>query len=690
MKHTFFVEIGTEELPSRRLQELAKFFANNIHIELNHANIVHQEIKWFATSRRLAVKVVMLIDIHIYGFFENISSGIMQVFVDNGSPWSVIINNWAVTYNVKVKCSKYIVYSKNKWFMYRELMQDDTVHHLLCKVINNALKKTSNRIFMRWGKGDFKFIRPIHTVTVLLNDHVVSGNIFGININRIICSHRFMGKSDIILSHADDYPSILMQQGFVISNYNQRKKIIQTGIKEVVKKIGGVVKIEDSFLVEELTSLVEWPIVLVGSFKPKFLKLPKEVLIDVIEYNQKHFVVTNENKELLPYFIFVINVKSTNREAIINGHETVIYSKLTDASYFFNIDSIVRLESYLPHLNNILFHRKIGTLLDKTKRIEKLSAWIAIQLNADVSQAVRAAKLAKCDLLSNMVIEFPRTQGAIGMHYARRDGESEVVSLAQKEYYYPRFSGDILPNTQISCILAIADRIDTISGIFSIKEYPKGNGDPFALRRAAIGILRIIIEKRIFLNLSFLVKQSVDLYNNNLSNKYLVDKIIDFLQGRLCIYYQNRGYRNDVIRVILKNSLVNLIDFEKRLNVLHNFCRTEGFFLLKVLTKRVFNIIIKDDMISNDRPQVFLLRNIEEFNLFVKLFELDILLSDMLKKHCYLEILIELLKLSKLINVFFDHVMIMVQNDELRINRLSLLSKAYRLLTILIDFSLLK
>ncbi|QOI10825.1 glycine--tRNA ligase subunit beta [Blochmannia endosymbiont of Colobopsis nipponica] len=691
MKHTFLVEIGTEELPPRNLRKFAEVFANNIHCEFIKAGILHEEVNWFASPRRLAAQVIMLINLSVYKHLCNVGSGILQVFDSNGLSLSEVIEDWSSDYGIEIKYNnKHVSFFEGKWLIYREISEDiNSVSDLLREIIYHALKKISATQMMRWGANDFRFIRPIHTLTVLLNDQVILGNIFGINFGRIIYGHRFMGKEKIFLGHANDYSQVLMEQGCVIVDYELRKQIIRTDIEKSAKKIGGFVVLHEQLL-EEVTSLVEWPVVLTGSFDSVFLQLPAELLIHIMKCVYKFFPVNDLNEKLLPYFIFVVNIKSTDTRKIIFDNEQLIYSKLIDALYFFNNDCILRLEDYLPRLNNVLFHKKLGTLLDKTKRIEYLSSWLVTLIGGDVIEIVRAARLSKCDLLSDVVNGFPEVQGIIGMYYARRDGESELVALAQKEYYQPRFSTDNLPVLQTSCILAIVDRIDTISGIFVIQDYPKGNRDPFALRRAAIAVLRIIIERKMSVNLPLLIRESVSLYNAHVVIKDVVDKIIDFFIKRLLVFYKGQGFEIDIIKATLMYNLVNLSNFNERVRSVFDFSKTEESIVLKKVIKRISIILSKSNMVFHQEPQKSLLEKSDEIELFNQLLSFNVALDDMVREGRYLEVLYYLSKLSKFIDAFFDHVLVMVDNKEVCINRLSLLHKAYKLLTMVADLSLLE
>lgn len=348
---------------------------------------------------------------------------------------------------------------------------------------------------MRWGDKETQFIRPVKTLTMLLGDELVEGTILGVDSARTIRGHRFMGESEFTIDNADQYPAILEERGKVMADYEARKAIIVADAQKAAQEVGGIADLDDE-LVEEVTSLVEWPVVLTASFEEKFLAVPVEALVYTMKGDQKYFPVYDAEGNLVPKFIFVSNLISKDPSQIIAGNEKVVRPRLADAEFFFNTDRKRPLIDRLPQLETAIFQQKLGTIKDKTDRITELAGFIAAKIDADVDNAKRAGLLSKCDLMTSMVFEFTDTQGVMGMHYARHDGEAEEVALALNEQYMPRFAGDELPSTGVSAAVAMADKLDTLVGIFGIGQAPKGS-DPFALRRAALGVLRIIVEKAI-------------------------------------------------------------------------------------------------------------------------------------------------------------------------------------------------
>ncbi|URJ28143.1 glycine--tRNA ligase subunit beta [Candidatus Blochmannia vicinus (nom. nud.)] len=690
-KYTFLVEIGTEPLPSKLLKKLGKNFFNQIISGLKKNNFVCDQVNWYASACRLAVKANIRIKRNHY------DSTIFTNQIDSDDICNKCVKN---IYNQEnFITSKMNIQGNKQTDNYQEILKcDDNVavhknyEHLFCEIISTALEKLNHYTMMRWGNIDIPFVRPVRTMTILLDTYLIKGCFFGIQTNRMLRGNRFMQDNRIVLEHADDYPDILTKNGWVIADYVVRKNVIRSAVEKEAEKLGGVIDTQDNNLLEEVTSLVEWPVILSGRFNDKFLELPHEVILHIMRYDQRYFSVYNViNGMLLPYFIFVANTISNNCEKIIIGHENVITPRLMDAEFFLRNDNKCRLEDYIPKLNSVLFHRKLGTLRDKSWRIEELSGWIASQIDVDIQQTKRAGHLCKCDLMSNMVFEFPSTQGTIGMYYARRDGESEKIAVAQQEHYQPRFSEDKLPTTYVSCAVSIADKIDTISGIFGIKEFPKGNRDPFALKRSAIGILRILIDKKLPLNLLSLIQKSVELYGEQLINAEVVNDIYNFMCNRLFSWYSTRGYRSDIVRAVLNVESANIAEVDARIEAVTNFCKLkkEENIKLNLTYKRILNIVSKKQTSYNDDVKFCLFTMPEEINLATQVISIEKKLQELCTQHRYYDALVVMIKIFSAVNMFFDNVMIMDKNENVQINRLTLLNKAKKLFLKVADVSLL-
>ncbi|AIR60029.1 MULTISPECIES: glycine--tRNA ligase subunit beta [Cedecea] len=685
---TFLVEIGTEELPPKALRSLAESFAANVTAELDAANIAHGEVKWFAAPRRLALKIANLAASQPDREVEKRGPAVSAAFDAEGKP-SKAAEGWARGCGITVDQAERLATDKGEWLMYRAHVKGESVQALLPNMIATSLAKLPIPKLMRWGASDIQFVRPIHTVTLLLGDELIPATILGIQSARVIRGHRFMGEPEFTIDNADQYPQILLERGKVIADYEARKAAIKRDAEEAARKIGGQADLSESLL-EEVTSLVEWPVVLTAKFEEKFLAVPAEALVYTMKGDQKYFPVYAADGKLLPNFIFVANIESKDPVQIISGNEKVVRPRLADAEFFFNTDRKKRLEDNLPRLETVLFQKELGTLRDKTNRIEALSGWIAGQIGADVNHATRAGLLSKCDLMTNMVFEFTDTQGVMGMHYARHDGEAEDVAVALNEQYQPRFAGDALPSNLVACAVAIADKMDTLAGIFGIGQHPKGDKDPFALRRAALGVLRIIVEKNLPLDLQTLTEEAVRLYGSKLTNTNVVDEVIDFMLGRFRTWYQEEGHAVDTIQAVLARRPTKPADFDARMKAVSHFRTLEAAASLAAANKRVSNILAKSDEVLNDTVQATVLKEAEEIRLATNVVVLRDKLQPYFAEGRYQEALEELANLREPVDEFFDKVMVNAEDKDLRINRLTLLTKLRELFLQVADISLLQ
>ncbi|EOC1303405.1 glycine--tRNA ligase subunit beta [Cronobacter dublinensis] len=685
---TFLVEIGTEELPPKALRSLAESFAANFTAELDAAGLTHGVVSWFAAPRRLALKVANLSASQPDREVEKRGPAVSAAFDAEGNP-SKAAEGWARGCGITVGEAERLVTDKGEWLMYRAHVKGESAQALLPNMVSVALSKLPIPKLMRWGASEVQFVRPVHTVTLLLDDEVLPATILGIQSDRVIRGHRFMGEPEFTIDHADQYPQILLERGKVIADYNARKAKIQQDAEAAAAKIGGNADLSDSLL-EEVTSLVEWPVVLTAKFEEKFLAVPAEALVYTMKGDQKYFPVYGTDGKLLPNFIFVANIESRDPHQIISGNEKVVRPRLADAEFFFNTDRKKRLEDNLPRLETVLFQQQLGTLRDKTDRIQALSGWIASQIGADVNHATRAGLLSKCDLMTNMVFEFTDTQGVMGMHYARHDGEAEDVAVALNEQYMPRFAGDALPSSLVACSVAIADKMDTLAGIFGIGQHPKGDKDPFALRRAALGALRIIVEKNLPLDLQTLTEEAVRLYGNKLTNAKVVDDVVDFMLGRFRAWYQDEGYSVDTIQAVLANRPTRPADFDARMKAVSHFRTLDEALALAAANKRVSNILAKANEPLNEEVHASVLKEDPEIRLALQVAVMRDKLQPLFAEGRYQEALVELAQLREPVDEFFDKVMVNADDAQVRINRLTLLSKLRELFLQVADISLLQ
>jgi len=685
---TFLVEIGTEELPPKALRSLAESFAANLTAELDAANLPHGDVKWFAAPRRLALKVSGLHESQADREVEKRGPAVAQAFDAEGKP-SKAAEGWARGCGITVDQADRLVTDKGEWLVYRAHVKGESAQQLLPAMIATSLSKLPIPKLMRWGDSDVQFVRPVHTVTLLLGDELIPAKILGIDSARTVRGHRFMGEPEFTLDNADQYPQILMERGKVIADYEQRKALIKQDAEKAAKEIGGIADLSESLL-EEVASLVEWPVVLTAKFEEKFLAVPAEALVYTMKGDQKYFPVYDAAGKLLPNFIFVANIESKDPQQIISGNEKVVRPRLADAEFFFNTDRKKRLEDNLPRLETVLFQKQLGTLRDKTDRIQALSGWIAEKIGANVENAKRAGLLSKCDLMTNMVFEFTDTQGVMGMHYARHDGEQEEVAVALNEQYQPRFAGDELPASLVACALAIADKMDTLAGIFGIGQHPKGDKDPFALRRAALGVLRIIVEKNLPLDLQTLTEEAVRLYGDKLTNAKVVDEVVDFMLGRFRAWYQEEGHAVDTIQAVLARRPTKPADFDARVKAVSYFRTLDEAATLAAANKRVSNILAKSTDVLLDHVHASVLKEPAELKLATHLVVLRDKLEPLFAAGEYKEALVELAALRETVDTFFDTVMVMDENEAVRINRLTLLSKLRELFLQVADISLLQ
>ncbi|MBX9445508.1 glycine--tRNA ligase subunit beta [Dickeya chrysanthemi] len=685
---TFLVEIGTEELPPKALRTLAESFAANFTAELDTAGLGYQSVSWFAAPRRLALKVAGLSASQPDREVEKRGPAIAQAFDAEGKATKAA-EGWARGCGITVEQAERLTTDKGEWLLFRAQVKGEAAQTLLPGMVSTALAKLPIPKLMRWGDNDTQFVRPVHTVTLLLGDELIPGTVLGIDSGRTLRGHRFMGEPEFTIDNADQYPQILLERGKVLADYDARKAKIKADAEEAARKIGGNADLSDSLL-EEVTSLVEWPVVLTAKFEEKFLAVPAEALVYTMKGDQKYFPVYDNAGKLLPNFIFVANIESKDPQQIIAGNEKVVRPRLADAEFFFNTDRKKRLEDHLPRLATVLFQQQLGTLRDKTDRIAALTGWVAGQIGADVEHAKRAGLLSKCDLMTNMVFEFTDTQGVMGMHYARHDGEAEDVAVALNEQYQPRFAGDELPSSAVACALAIADKMDTLAGIFGIGQHPKGDKDPFALRRAALGVLRIIVEKRLPLDLQTLTEEAVRLYGDKLTNANVVDDVIEFMLGRFRAWYQEAGHSVDTIQAVLARRPTRPADFDARVKAVSHFRTLEQAEALAAANKRVSNILAKSTETLNDSVQAALLKEKEEIQLATYVTALTSKLAPWFAEGRYQEALAELAQLRESVDNFFDKVMVNADDAQVRINRLTLLNELRNLFLKVADISVLQ
>jgi len=686
-QENLLIELGTEELPPKSLRKLAESFASNIEAELNKAELTFEKVNWLASPRRLAVVVTNLVATQADKIVEKRGPAVNVAFDENGVATKAA-QGWARSNGITVEEAERLVTDKGEWLLFKSAVKGQHINSLIPAIAESALAKLPIAKPMRWGSASTQFIRPVHTVTMLFGSELIQGELLGVASDRTIRGHRFMGEAELTLSHADQYESLLDDSGKVIVDYERRKAIIREQVEALAAHENGVAAIDDELL-EEVTSLVEWPVTLVGSFEEKFLAVPSEALIYTMKDNQKYFPVLDKEGNLLPRFIFVSNIVSRDPKQVVSGNEKVVRPRLADAEFFFETDKKKTLESRLESLSTVLFQKQLGTLKEKSQRISAVAEKIATSIKANPVHAQRAGLLSKADLMSEMVMEFPDVQGVMGMYYARFDGEHEDVAVALNEQYLPRFAGDKLPTSLVACAVSLADKLDTLVGIFGIGQAPKGDKDPFALRRAAIGLLRIITDKNLDLDIVDLVEIAKTVYADKLTNDNVVNDVVDFLFARFRATYQANGYSVELIQSVLERRPTKPVDFEKRIKAVAKFQTLPEAAPIAAANKRISNILAKVTEDINLEVSQELLQEDAEKALVEILGSLESKLSPLFSIGDYESALFELASLQTPVDDFFDNVMVMADDLAVKNNRLALLNRLRNLFLQVADVSVL-
>lgn len=689
IKKTFLIEIGTEELPSKILKNIILIFYKNVIDELNSNNILYKKINYFSTPRRLALQIIELDTSEKIN--EKIKKGpaIKNAFDKNGNPTQAAYY-WAKNCKINLNQAQRLKTQKGEWIIHRIQEKQEKIELLIPKIIEKILKKINIKNTMRWETNNLRFIRPIRNIVMLLDDKVIKSIVFNLHSSNLLYHHISCKEEKIYIKDAIEYPSILFKKNKIIANYETRKEKIKNEVKKIAKKVNGIIK-TNLFLLEEITSLVESPKALLATFQNYYIDyIPEKILIHTIEKQQKCFAIYSSSleKKILPYFIFISNINSKKNKEVVLGNEKVMHARLSDTMFFLKKDRKIKLENYLPYLKKVSFYNNLGTLYEKTLRLKFLIEWMSSSNDKiNKNDLIRSAILSKCDLITQMVGEFPELQGIIGMYYALENKENKEVAIAIKEQYLPSFSGDKLPSTPIGCLLSISDKIDTLSGMFSIGEIPDPEKDPFGLRRAALGILRIIIVKKIPIDLKKLIQISLESYNlKKIDNSIISKKIITFFTSRLSFFYEKQGYNIKFIKAVLSCKLTEPLDIDKRINAISNLENIKSIILT---SKRIDNILKKNNQIISNKMNIELIKQIEEKNLLEKIKNFNNKTKKLFIEKKYEEILLEIKKLEKPIDNFFDKVQINHSNIEMKKNRLLFLIKIQKIFLKIANFSYL-
>ncbi len=703
----FLVEIQTEELPPKAILFLAEAFSQQIKERLQKAGLEFDDTKFFATPRRLAVFVKSLSSTQPDQTIERKGPALSAAFDKQGKPTPACVG-FARSCGVTPDDLKTIKNDQGEWVGFKQIVTGKTVAQLMPELVEQAAMMLPIPKRMRWGDNDTQFTRPIHSVMMLYGDQVVEGRILGFPAGRMTRGHRFLAPDWLTLMHAAEYEALLRDDGFVLADFEYRRSEILKSAKASVELAFSfhAAPLIDHALLDEVTGLVEWPVALVGHFDKAFLDLPPEVLISSMQDHQRYFPVVDTKNQLLPHFVIISNIESHDAKRVIHGNERVLRARLSDAAFFYKIDQNESLERRIEHLKGILFQAKLGTLYDKAERLSKLTAMIAITMKTDTMHAVRskmlvetgavqasrAGWLAKSDLTTQMVGEFPELQGVMGSYYAKHDGEPEEVIIALKEQYLPRFAGDELPSHEVGQALALADRIDTLTGSFGINQIPTGDKDPYGLRRAAVGIIRILIEQHIDIDLKEVLAFAFSCYTVKFENTDTVMQVFNFIQERLRSWYQEqKAISADVFASVVALGITNVLDIDKRIQAVKTFKKLDEAETLSVANKRVSNILAKyEDKIDAKSIDPAFFESEVEAELARQLTAKSADVERLYHLHQYEDVLLQLAELRKPIDDFFDHVMVMTEDKPRRENRILMLKQLRKLFTKVADIALLQ
>ncbi|MFN3881816.1 MAG: glycine--tRNA ligase subunit beta [Nitrincola lacisaponensis] len=677
----FLVELGTEELPPTSLNTLASAFQAGIEQGLQQAGLSYQSARFYASPRRLAVYVEQLQLSQPDREFEKRGPATQAP--------AQAVEGFARSCGVSVDALQTSEVGKGQYYVYRGIEPGKPASELLPEIVNESLNQLPIPKRMRWGSRRTEFVRPVHWLIMLLGEAVVPCTLLGLTANRKTRGHRFHYPHDIEILSPQDYVTKLENPGHVLVDVSKRREAIRQQVMAEAQKLNAQVVIDEDLL-DEVTALNEWPVALTGRFEERFLAVPSEALISSMKANQKYFHLVDGNGKLLPYFITVSNIASTDPAQIISGNEKVIRPRLADAAFFFEQDRQAPLAARIEKLKSIVFQHDLGTLHQKTERVQKLAASIARLIDGNPGYAERAAELSKCDLMTNMVFEFTELQGLMGYHYALHDGEPEEVALALNEQYMPRFAGDQLPVTKTGMALALADRIDTITGLFAINQPPTGSKDPFALRRQSLGVLRILIEHQLDLDLEQLVSLAASHYPELPGSTDVVKRVIDFMLERFRAWYDEQGVNVSVYLAVHALRPTRPLDFDKRVKAVSQFSTLAEASDLAAANKRVANILAKQSY--NQSAGVVdkaLLSEAAEQELATAVELLSHQAKPLFAQGKYTEAMMLLASLNPQVNRFFDEVMVMADDEAVRHNRLSLLAHLRELFLGTADISLL-
>ncbi|MBS1191372.1 MAG: glyS [Rhodocyclaceae bacterium] len=689
MHATLLVELVTEELPPKALSRLGEVFSAQIHAGLSDRNLVAADgaYQWYATPRRLAIQVPNVLRVAPDATaFEKIMP--VSVALDAaGNPSPALLKKLeakGIPVSELPKFEKRLD-GKSETFFYQATVQGAVLDDVLAGIVAEALKKLPIPKVMRWGDKDVQFVRPVHGLVMLHGNRVVPGQVLGLESGNTSRGHRFLGEKEIAVVSADGYADTLRSRGRVIVDFVARRDSIREQLEAKAKELGATINRAEGLL-DEVTALVEWPVVYVGEFEAEYLEVPQECLILTMQQNQKYFPLLDAQGKLINKFLIVSNMQVDDPVHIVSGNARVVRPRLSDARFFFNQDRKAPLASRLEKLGSVVYHNKLGSVLQRVERLEALAGKIAIRLGAHADLAARAAKLAKADLVTDMVGEFPELQGIMGRYYALHDGEDKQVADAVQSHYQPRFAGDALPIGNIACAAAIADKLDALVGFFGIGQIPTGDKDPFGLRRAALGVLRILMETPLPLDLGELIADAAAGFPAGTLTQPVAAPLLDFMLDRLRGLLRDAGHAQDAVEAVLAQRPTRIDRIPAKLDAVREFLRLPEALALAAANKRIGNILKKAEG-AIPAPDVALLREGAEKALFEKVLHLTPLVTSHVAAEGYTEALRALATVREAVDTFFDQVMVNVDEPLLRGNRLGLLTALFAQLNAVADIS---
>jgi len=688
LKQDFLVELGTEELPPKALLKLSKSFQAGVIEGLKKESLAHGEVKSFATPRRLAVLVCALDEKQADRLTQKFGPAVKAAFDTHGNPTRAA-DGFAKSCGVLVADLGRAPKDGVEKLSFSSTLPGKSTNELLPAIVDGALAKLPIPKRMRWGASRDEFVRPVHWLVMLFGEEVVPSTIMGVESGADSFGHRFHHPDKIRIGKPIEYEALMLEPGNVVADFAKRRELIRKAILTEGEKLNANTVVDESLL-DEVTGLVEYPVALTGQFDELFLQVPSEALILAMKSHQKCFYLLNTNQELLPYFVTVSNIRSNEPSQVIKGNERVIRPRLADAKFFYETDKQKPLEDRLDQLKKVVFQEKLGTVYDRSLRVANLAKFIAAETGENEAQSERAAMLSKCDLVTNMVGEFADLQGLMGSYYAANDGEPEPVVTAISEQYMPKYAGDDLPSTPLGNLLAVADKLDSIVGLFAIGQPPTGSKDPFALRRSAIGVLRIMVENQLDLDLLACIEASLGEFGSLETDPKTAEKVFDFMLERFRSWYSDEGIPSNVFQSVMEIKPRKPHDFAKRIQAVSRFVQLAESAALAAANKRVSNLLVKVDAASleTEVSEALLIDDAEKI-LFQQLHEKELRTAPLFNSGNYTSGLAELAQLKDSVDGFFDNVLVMCDDKSVQNNRIALLQRLRNIFLKVADISFL-